>query len=431
MNYDETLNYMFRHLPMFHRVGPAAYKADMNNTIAICEKLKNPQNNFKSVHIAGTNGKGSVSHFIASILQESGYKVGLYTSPHLKDFRERIKINGEMIPKEKVVSFIENNNNFFEEIQPSFFEMTVGLAFEYFAEENVDVAVIETGLGGRLDSTNIICPEVSVITNISLDHTNLLGNTEEMIAKEKAGIIKNGIPVVIGETQMPSTEVFIEKAKEVDSPIFFAELNYKAQNVKYSINSDTQLIMDIFKGNNIFIRNLCPELKGFYQVKNIITTIQAIEILTEKNFNITKDNIIGGIENVIKNTSLKGRWQTLSTKPLTICDTGHNIGGIREVISLIKNTPYSNLHMVVGFCNDKDIEPILKLFPKVATYYFCKADIPRGLDAKELKMLARKQGLTGKSYKTVSDALESATIKAGVDDLIFVGGSTFIVAEVI
>ncbi|HTL81779.1 MAG TPA: folylpolyglutamate synthase/dihydrofolate synthase family protein [Bacteroidia bacterium] len=411
MNYSQTLKYLYERLPMFQRIGPAAYKADLDNTIAICGALHHPEKKFRSIHIAGTNGKGSTSHLLASILQEAGYKTGLYTSPHLKDFRERIRVNGEMIPKKFIVKFVDAHKKTFEKIEPSFFEWTVGLAFDFFARQKVDIAIIETGLGGRLDSTNVITPELSVITNISYDHMNLLGNTLKKIAGEKAGIIKKNIPVVIGETQPEVKNVFITKAKKENAPIIFADVAKK--NI-----SDRQII----KFN-------CP-LKGNYQFRNIRTVLASVDLL-RKNFPITEKQLHRGIKNVVKNTGLRGRWETISKKPLTICDTGHNEAGIREVVAQLNKMKFSELHFVLGVVNDKDPGKVLRLLPKKAQYYFCKAKLPRAMDADELRKRAGEFGLSGKNYSSVKNALKAARKNTGKNDLVFVGGSTFVVAEAI
>ncbi len=427
MNYQETLDYMFSQLPMFQRIGSAAYKDNLDNTIAICELLDHPENKFRSIHIAGTNGKGSTSHMIASILQDAGYRVGLYTSPHLKDFRERIKINGEMISESFVIDFIERYKDDFEKIQPSFFEMTVGLAFDYFSKSNIDIAVIEVGLGGRLDSTNVITPEVSVITNISFDHTALLGNTLEKIATEKAGIIKKDVPVVVGETH-PETKTVFENISTLNkTDIVFADQELKATNLRYT----PSLMMDIHLNGSIKFKDLESALSGQYQEKNIKTVIAAIELLKQKKFIIKEENVRRGIKHVVKNTGLSGRWQILSNTPLTIADTGHNEAGIKEILEQISKTPHDHLHFVIGMVNDKDISTILKMLPKNATYYFCRANIPRALAAQELKQQAEKEELHGESFLTVKDALSAAQLNAGVNDLVFVGGSTFTVAEVV
>ncbi|MBL7137842.1 MAG: bifunctional folylpolyglutamate synthase/dihydrofolate synthase [Bacteroidales bacterium] len=417
MNYKETLSWLYSHLPMYQRIGAAAYKANLDNTIALCNLLGNPQNSFRSVHVAGTNGKGSVSHMLASILQEHGLKTGLYTSPHLKDFRERIRVNGSMIPKRNVTRFINKYREAFEEIRPSFFEMTVGLAFEHFRQESVDIAVVEVGMGGRLDSTNIITPLVSVITNISFDHMQFLGDTLEKIAIEKAGIIKPGIPVVIGETQPELESLFRKRARQVGSKIVFADQlpRYEIRDARNAIQDPASSIQD--------------PLHGHYQKKNIITSLGVINLLNQTGYKISKKSIHKGIRNVTENTGLQGRWQVLSQTPLTICDIGHNEAGIREVVQQLSKTPHQQLHMVFGLVNDKEISHILHLLPTEATCYFCKADIPRGLDAKELHIQAEKQGLKGTFYRSVREALTAARNTATPDDLIFIGGSTFVVAE--
>ena len=416
---------------MFQRIGSAAYKANLDNTIAICRLLGNPENKFQSIHIAGTNGKGSTSHFIASILQSAGLKVGLYTSPHLKDFRERIKINGEMIPQQYVVDFVEKHKNNFEKIQPSFFEMTVGLAFDYFAFQQVDLAIIEVGLGGRLDSTNVISPICSVITNISFDHSALLGDTLQKIAVEKAGIIKSETPIIIGETQEKIKNVFLEKAKQKNSPIIFADEKYKTINVRHINNGKLFLSMDILKQAETGCFHINSELLGLYQQKNIPTVLCTIDLLNENGFHISAKNIFDGIKNVVTQTGLLGRWQILSQNPLVIADCGHNEAGIKEVINQIENTPHRHLHFVLGMVNDKDISTILNLLPKDASYYYCEANIPRALNADELAKQAKKIGLNGKVYESVKTALTAAKNKAQLNDLIVIGGSTFTVAEVV
>ena len=431
LNYQQTLDYLFSQLPMFQRIGAAAYKADLNNTIAICKLLHNPENKFKSVHIAGTNGKGSTSHYLASVLQSAGYKVGLYTSPHLKDFRERIKINGEMISQQYVIDFVEKYKTDFEKIQPSFFEMTVGLAFDYFASQQVDIAIIETGLCGRLDSTNVIQPLLSVITNISIDHVAFLGDTIEKIAEEKAGIIKPNIPVIIGETKNETKNTFIKKAREQHAELLFADSIFQMCNAHQINEGQLLLQMDIEKNGQLVYTALKSELPGFYQQKNIPTVIATLELLNKTGFKITEENVREGVQNVIKNTGLLGRWQVLSQQPLTIADTGHNEAGIKEVISQIKQTPHRQLHFVLGMVSDKDISKILELLPKTATYYFCKANIPRAMEADVLKNMAQQKGLTGVAYTSVPAALEAAKRNSHADDMVFIGGSTFTVAEVV
>lgn len=428
MTYKETLDYLYQQLPMFHRVGAAAYKANLDNTWAICNMLGNPERQLRCIHVAGTNGKGSTSHMLAAVLQSAGFKTGLYTSPHLKDFRERIRINGKMIPRKTVTDFVEKHRAGFEKIQPSFFEWTVGLAFDYFAHQNVDIAVIEVGLGGRLDSTNVIDPLVSVITNISFDHKNLLGNTLKKIAAEKAGIIKPGRPVVIGETQPEVKSVFIRTAKEVKTQLTFADQQI---TLKAGKRSGKKLPVRIVRAANGFSGTLQSELAGHYQLKNITTVLQTVAELRKLGLKIPAAAVRKGISGVTALTGLQGRWQTLSKNPLTIADNGHNEAGIHEVLHMLKNTPYRRLHVVLGMVGDKDIRNILKLLPKKATYYFCRAGIPRALDAGELQKMGFRAGLRGENCGTVKKALKTAQHEAGSGDLVFVGGSTFTVAEVI
>ena len=404
MTYQETTTWLFNQLPMFQTQGASAYKKDLTNTLLLVEHLQHPETKFKSIHVAGTNGKGSTSSMIASILQEAGYKVGLYTSPHLKDFRERIRSNGEMISEDFVVDFVAQNKSFFEANQLSFFEMTVGLAFDYFAKEQVDVAVIEVGMGGRLDSTNVITPLVSVITNIGFDHTQFLGDTLPKIAAEKAGIIKSNVPVVIGEYSEETKPVFITKAKSENAQIYFAQDN---PEVTYE----------------------CA-LLGDYQVHNKKTVLQAIELL-QSQFNIEEDNIKLGLKNVIQNTGLLGRWQILNQKPFTVCDTAHNSHGLKIVLNQIQKHQFETLHIVLGVVNDKDLDSILPFFPKNANYYFCKPNVPRGLDAEILKQKASDFGLLGKVFDSVSEAYVNAKEIASKSDFIYIGGSTFVVAEIV
>ena len=400
MNYQDTIDYLFKKLPIYQRSGKCAYKADIGNITEACNILGDPHLNFKSIHVAGTNGKGSCSHMISSVLQESGYKVGLYTSPHLKDFRERIRINGKMIPEEKVINFISTNKQEFEKINMSFFEMTVALAFQYFSNEKVDIAVIECGLGGRLDSTNIINPEISVITNIGLDHTNLLGNTLEKIAIEKAGIIKKEKIVVIGRKQKEIIHIFEEKAEKENSKLFYSDNH-----------------------------NFSSDLKGDYQRENINTAVTTLKNL--RNFNINDEDIINGLNKVIKNTTLLGRWQTLSKFPLVICDTAHNEDSFKKVLHQISEINYSKLHFVLGVVKDKNIYNILTLLPKDAIYYFCEANIPRSMNKLDLKKISSESNLYGGVYSSVKEALHHAKLKATENDLVYVGGSTFVVAEII
>ena len=404
MNYQETLSWMFNRLPMFQTQGKNALNNKLDNILTFTSALGNPQTKFKSLHIAGTNGKGSSSSMLASILQEAGYKVGLYTSPHLKDFRERIKIDGKEIPEDYVVNFISENKSFLEKHSLSFFEMTVGMAFSYFAEEKVDIAVIEVGLGGRFDSTNIITPEVSLITNISKDHTDILGDTLPKIAFEKAGIIKQNVPVVISEYQEETAPVFTARAKEIKAPIIFAN------HIETSLTTD---------------------LQGAYQEKNIKGVIAVTELLIHQGWDITPENIAQGLLHVVHNTNLKGRWQTLGSCPTIVCDTGHNVGGLTYVMKQLKKQTYTHLHIVVGFVKEKDVNSVLELFPKEATYYFCSPAIARGLNVDTLREIATTKGLQGERYSSVAEALNAAKAQALPTDFIFVGGSTFVVAEVV
>ncbi len=428
MNYNETLDWMFNKLPMYQRIGAAAYKADLNTTIDILNHLDNPQNNFKSVHVAGTNGKGSTSHSLASVFQEAGYKTGLYTSPHLRDFRERIRINGEMISEDEVVTFIENHKEKLEELELSFFEMTVAMAFDYFSKEKVDIAIIEVGMGGRLDSTNVINPELSIITNISLDHVKFLGDSEEKIASEKAGIIKPQTAVVIGETQEGSHDVFFNTAKEKNSPIYFADKIFDCRKNNNDVLEYNNF--DIYKTSDLYLKGLDFPLLGNYQKKNLATILCAIDLLKDK-FNIEEKHIQNGLAKVVSNTGLMGRWQVINKKPLAIADTGHNVAGINEVTRQLSETKFDKLHFVLSVVNDKDIEGILALLPHYAEYYFCKADIPRGLDSGILAEKARNCGLKGNVYESVRLAYAAACDNAQEGDLVFVGGSNFTVAEVV
>jgi dihydrofolate synthase/folylpolyglutamate synthase len=416
---------------MFHRIGGSAYKADLENTLEICRILGNPERNFRTIHVGGTNGKGSTSHLIASVLQTAGYKTGLYTSPHLKDFRERIRIDGKKIPKSYVTSFVGKNRKLFDHIRPSFFEYTIGMAFEYFSEEKVDVAVIEVGLGGRLDSTNVITPELSIITNIGFDHIAFLGNTLEKIAFEKAGIIKPGIPVVIGESQPQTEEIFKQVALKNDSPIFFADHTFQLTNLKTSTGKFPKISFKVLKRNHEWISSLLCPLTGNYQQKNIITVLKALDILSRKGFEIDKEIIHKGFDRIIINTGFQGRWQKLSDHPKVICDVGHNEDGMKYVVQQLSEESFEHLHFVFGMVNDKDFDHILSILPESATYYFCKANIPRGLDATILKTKASGFMLTGDVFGSVREAFEAAKCRAGKNDLIFVGGSTFVVAEVL
>ena len=433
MDYAETLQYLYTQLPMFTRVGSSAYKEDLTNTIELCKRLDNPQDKFKSIHIGGTNGKGSTSHMLAAVLQTAGYKTGLYTSPHLRDFRERVRINGEMISEQQVIDFVAEHQKDFETISPSFFEMTVGLAFDIFAKEKVDIAVIEVGLGGRLDSTNIITPLLSVITNIGWDHMNILGDTLQLIAGEKAGIIKHGVPVIIGEYQPDIANIFLQKAAKEEADISFASDEFEVKGERIKDKGISELLDLEIKDNHsqLTTHNLQLDLTGSYQLKNIKTVLSAVEQLREQGFIITDEHLQIALRQVKTLTGLHGRWEVLSTDPLSICDTGHNPEGIQEVLKNIAATPYQHLHFVIGMVNDKDISKVLSMLPTDATYYFCRPDIPRGLEAENLKHQAESFGLSGEIYPNVKTAYQSAQKAAQKDDLVFVGGSTFVVAEVV
>ncbi len=421
MNYEECLSYMYSQLPMYHRVGQAAYKTDLTNTLLLCQHFGNPHNDVKCIHIAGTNGKTSTSHFVASILEKAGYKVGLYTSPHLADFRERIMINGEMISKEFVMDFVLNNKQVFAQIQPSFFEMTVAMAFLYFKQEKVDFAVIEVGMGGRLDSTNVITPLVSAITNIGYDHTQFLGDTLQLIAGEKAGIIKAGVPVVIGETQEETKDVFVAKAEEMNAPIFFAdqifdisELHQDFSSLRFTATS--KLTTEVYHVDSALV--------GHYEVKNIKTVLAVMEELS-KVVDISKDAIEAGLGE----SKLRGRWDIIYRAPLTVCDTGHNSEGLAANLEMLGFGTFDKLHIVFGAVSDKDVSKTAKMMPKDAVYYFCKPNIPRGMDADLLKEKFAEVGISGVVYASCMEALRAARGAAGAKDLIYVGGSTFVVAD--
>ena len=431
--YSEVLDYLYVRLPIFQRIGPAAYKGSLDNIIKLCNALGNPQKQFPAIHVAGTNGKGSTSHYIASVLQSAGYKnVGLHTSPHLKDFRERIKVNGVPMPEQDVIDFVNKYKVLTEQIDCSFFELSVAMTFWVFAKKKCEIAVIETGLGGRLDSTNIIQPVVSVITNISFDHMALLGNTLPLIATEKSGIIKKNTPVVIGETQEATKGIFEQKAKENNSPIYFADSVYKVINPQHiQENNKLYLSLAVLKNNQLYLQKLKSELNGLYQQKNICTLLATVDVLNNTGYKINIEDVRNGIAKVITQTGLLGRWQTLSQNPLTIADTGHNTAGIKEVLSQLAITPHKHLHFVFGMVNDKEPDSVLKLLPKNATYYFCKANIPRALPEKDLADIAAQYDLKGECFSTVKEALLAAQKNAGKDDLVFVGGSTFIVAEAV
>ena len=405
MKYSETTQWLFSQLPRYQNVGKSAYKADLGQTLKLAKQLNHPEQKFKSIHVGGTNGKGSTAHMLASILQEAGYKVGLYTSPHLKDYRERIRINGELISKDFVVDFVSSHKTFFETNALSFFEMSVGMAFAYFAQEQVDIAVVEVGLGGRLDSTNILNPEVSVITNIGLDHTQFLGTTLEAIAGEKAGIIKSNIPIVIGETQLDTEAIFRTKAAKVQAPIYFAD---QLVEVRYPTS-----------------------LKGDYQRHNVRTVLQAIEVLNSAAFTIPTEAVQHGLLKVIENTGLRGRWEVLGSFPTIICDTAHNREGLSLVFKQLQSEKFQRLHVVLGMVNDKDVLSLLELFPKQAQYYFCSPNVPRGLEASQLAQIFTEHGFEGSLHTSVKDALKAAKQNASKEDMIYIGGSTFVVAEII
>ena len=426
MTYQETLDYLFNALPMFQRIGVAAYRNDLNNTLAFCSHLGNPERNLKCVHVAGTNGKGSTSHALCSVLMEAGYKVGLYTSPHLKSFTERIKINGLDIPEKDVVEFVADTKNFLEELKPSFFEMTVGMAFWYFAKEKVDIAVIEVGMGGRLDSTNVIIPEVSVITNIGFDHMQFLGNTLPLIAGEKAGIIKPNVPVVISQKQHETFSVFRKKAEETHTPIYFAKDFIKVK--RSGLNSSGKRSFEISDEGNEYAIEI--DLHGNYQEKNLAGILQTIKILKLLKWKIGDAAVKNGLSKIVSNTGLKGRWQILGENPFIVCDTGHNEDGIRLIVEQINELDFERLFMVIGMVNDKDISKVLSILPKNAWYIFCQATIPRAMDAEELAKKAFEAGLKGEIIRDVNLAIEKAENLASKEDLIFIGGSTFVVAEI-
>lgn len=427
MNYNQTIQFLYSQLPAYHRIGKAAYKNDLDNSLALDEYFGRPHTRYQTIHIAGTNGKGSVSHMIASVLMEAGYKTGLYTSPHLKDFRERIKINGKMIAKSDVISFMNRHSSFLLSLKPSFFEMAVAMAFDYFAVNSVDIAVIETGLGGRLDSTNIIIPVLSIITNVGHDHMDLLGDSLEKIAYEKAGIIKNLVPVIIGETQAESADIFIERAKDKESEILFADQNYSCvfNNVNYHTGKRRFSVEEKASGKVFHGKTI---LSGVYQLKNIQVVFQSLRklqgIIRCDNFNIP-----AGIEKTVSNTGLMGRWQVIGKHPLIICDTGHNREGLGYVLDQLMTIPKRKLHIVVGFVSDKDLNSVLPLFPADAVYYFTKASVPRALNEKILRSEAEKWSLAGSCYSDVKSAVAGAKANSTYDDVIFIGGSTFVVAE--
>lgn len=427
MDYQETINYLYTRLPMFSRIGAAAIKPNLNNTLLLCESLGNPQQKFKAVHIAGTNGKGSTSHMLASVLQTAGYKTGLYTSPHLKDFRERIRVNGKFIDKDYLVGFVERIIPQIEKIEPSFFEITVAMAFDYFAKEQVDIAVIETGLGGRLDSTNVVNPILSVVTNIGWDHMNILGDSLEKIASEKAGIIKYSVPVVIGEYQKETAPVFEEKSKITHSPISFANHQFFVTEWKYENH-----LLKVTVGNksNDERHTYSLDLPGYYQTKNLLTVLEAIHQLQQLGLNISFQQVKDGLAIAKKQTGLHGRWELIHTKPDIILDVAHNEDGIKQVLAQLELTNHHDLHIIIGMVKDKEIGKVLQLLPREANYYFTKAQIPRALPQNELMNMASSVGLKGHSYENVQLALKAAKAAAKSNDLILVCGSVFLVGEV-
>lgn len=426
MTYSETLDYLFTHLPMYQRIGQAAYKKDLTNTIKLAEILGNPQNKFTSIHVAGTNGKGSVSNMLSSVLMEAGYSTGLYTSPHLLDFRERIRFNGKLCEKDFIVDFVARMQTHIEEIQPSFFEITVAMAFEYFAQRQVDIAIIEVGLGGRLDSTNIITPVLSVITNISYDHQNMLGNSLREIAGEKAGIIKAGIPVVIGEFHEETFPVFLEKSILQNSSLFAADKNVTVELIE---QHNYLLKLNVSYLNQLSYPNLESDLAGKYQIKNIKTLIQAIEILRSIPIEVPDEAIYEGLKNIKRNTGFAGRWQVIDVNPIIICDCAHNTAGLKELFLQVNSMSFKRLIIVTGAVNDKDLNASLKEFPLEADYYFCTPDIPRGLSANLLQTKASEFNLKGKTFETVEKAIISAKQNAFTEDIILICGSIFVVAE--
>ncbi len=426
-SYAEVIDYLYSRLPMFTRDGSSAYKKDLDRTIILCEAIGNPQNSFKTIHVAGTNGKGSSSHMLAAVLASAGYKTGLYTSPHLVDFRERIRVNGEWIDMQFVVDYVNSQKELIDKIDPSFFEVTVALAFDYFAQQKVDIAIIEVGLGGRLDSTNIIHPEVSLITNIGMDHMNILGNTLEEIAREKAGIIKQNTPIVISETHPITAPIFEDIAKNLNAPIVFADQRYRLEVIE---RTATQQRLEVYSTEGS-CGEFALDLTGSYQCKNVLGVLAVVDILQEKGWAVPESILTDALANVKKLTGLQGRWQTLSADPLIICDTGHNEDGIREVVRNLESVSYQRLHIVIGAMKDKDLDHMLSYLPKDAYYYFSNPDTPRAMAAKELAAKAEEYGLRGEIGGSVVDALHLAKSKYRPGDLIFVGGSNFVVAEVL
>lgn len=426
-SYKETLDYLYAQLPMFTRVGASAFKTDLHNTLALLEQLQQPQHTFKTIHVAGTNGKGSTSHMLAAIFQQAGYKTGLYTSPHLLDFRERIRINGAMVPEDFVVRFTEDMRTHITDIAPSFFELTVAMAFQYFKQEAVDIAIIEVGLGGRLDSTNVITPELSLITNISYDHKNMLGDTLPEIAGEKAGIIKQGVPVVISETQPEVQELFINTAQSKQAPIHFADQEWMESS---SAIEDHHLNLMLMDRQQQQMRKFQLDLNGQYQEKNVMGVLSAVKLLQQQGWHITWEHVGTALSHVKKLTGLRGRWDVIQQHPLTVLDVGHNEAGIKEIVEQLGHVNYQQLHIVVGFVKDKEVEKVLPLFPATAHYYFCKAQIPRALDEVALAEMGAAGGLQGHAYPSVQAALQAARQHAKPEDMILVCGSFFVVAEV-
>jgi dihydrofolate synthase / folylpolyglutamate synthase len=424
MNYQQTIDYLYNTLPMFSRMGSAAFKKDLTNTLLLCDRLGNPHKKFKSIHVAGTNGKGSVSHMLAAIFQTAGYKTGLYTSPHLYDFRERIKVNGAMCEEKFIVDFVERMKPSIEEIQPSFFEITVAMAFEYFAQQEVDIAIIEVGLGGRLDSTNVITPELSIITNIGWDHMNLLGNTLEEIAFEKAGIIKENIPVVIGEKKRETESVFKEIASQKHSPVFFAEENFSVASYKLSNTSIDVSVAD----KNSTIKTYQLDLPGIYQTKNILTVLQALQQL--QKWRLNTEHVQQALRNVKNLTGLYGRWEIIHEEPTVVLEVAHNKDGVEQMLAHLQNSSFNQLHIIIGMVKDKNVDQVLKLLPSDANYYFTQADIPRALDAQVLQTRASNYSLKGNCYDDVNSALQQALNSSSKNDMIIVCGSIFLVAEV-
>jgi dihydrofolate synthase/folylpolyglutamate synthase len=431
MDYRETLSWLYAQLPMYQRVGAAGFKKGLGNTEAMAKALGHPETKFRSVHVAGTNGKGSSSHMLAAVLQSAGYKVGLYTSPHLREFTERIRVNGQEIAPDYLVNWVETHQQLFADIQPSFFEMCVALAFDYFAAEQVDVAVVEVGLGGRLDSTNIITPLVSLITNISYDHQAMLGNTLPEIAGEKAGIIKPGRPAIISQTQPEVAAVFEAKAQQEASPLLFADTRYVARlSGPAPTGAEASQQLDVVRDGQPYLENVALGLLGDYQRLNLPGVLATLDELRIQGFIIPESTVRQGLREVTRLTGLRGRWSIIGQHPLVVADTGHNEGGLRLVLAQLARVPHRHLHMVIGTVNDKDVTKVLALLPREATYYFCQADIPRALPAEELAALATAQGLTGRAYGPVPVAVAVARAAAEADDVVFIGGSTFVVAEV-